>query len=112
MLHDEPIVSDTWKKKKANKYAMRFTLVMWLVGANIIVGNQVTIMADRPFAGIFDDPTPPIIDDVPYATFIFTFFDCFNGMVEYDIPSKNLTGEYAIERITPDVLCEELAAQP
>jgi len=32
--------------------------------------------------------------------------------VSYDIPSKNLTGEYLIERITPDVLCEELAAQP
>jgi len=86
---------------------------MWLVGAAEIVGNQVTVMADRPFGGAFDSAAPaPIIDDEPYATFIFTFFDCFNALVEYDIPSKALTGEYEIERITPDVMCEDLAAQP
>ncbi len=85
---------------------------MWLVGAAEIVGNTVTVMADRPIAGAFDDPLPPFFPDESYATFIFTFFDCFNAMVSYDIPSKNLTGEYLIERITPDVLCEELAAQP
>ena len=85
---------------------------MWLVGAGEIQGNMVTIMADRPIAGAFDDPLPPFFPAVPYATFIFTFLDCFNAMVSYDIPSKNLIGEYPIERITPDVMCEDLAAQP
>ena len=85
---------------------------MWLVGAAEIVGNTVTVMADRPFGGAFDDPLPPFFPVESYATFIFTFSGCFDAMVEYDIPSKNLTGEYPIERITPDVMCEDLAAQP
>ena len=85
---------------------------MWLVGAAAIDGDTITVMADRPFGGVFDDPTEPIITDEPYAIFIFTFFDCFNALVAYDIPSKALTGEYEIERITPDVMCEDLAAQP
>ncbi len=85
---------------------------MWLVGAGEINVDTATIMSDRPIAGVFDDPAPPFFPAMPYATFVFTFFDCINAMVSYDIPSKNLKGEYPIERITPDVLCEELAAQP
>jgi len=62
---------------------------------------------------VFDSAAPPAITDQEgYGTLTLQFDDCESGLATYTIPSLNLSGEIALQRIVEDrvTLCEALAA--
>ena len=63
--------------------------------------------------GVFDSAVPEVGPPVQDGTMQLKFSDCSTGVVTYDIPSVNLSGEAPIERIVQDnvALCESLGQQ-
>ena len=63
--------------------------------------------------GVFDSAEPPATTDQDgYGTLTLQFDDCESGLATYTIPSLDLSGEIALQRIVEDrvALCEALAA--
>jgi hypothetical protein len=62
--------------------------------------------------GVFDAAEPPASTDLAGdGSLQIEFADCTQGIVSYEITSLDISGEFPIERISPDnvPLCESLA---
>lgn len=86
----------------------------WFTAQGPFIGNIGELVNYWTTGMIFDSPTPPKNDVVPDGTMTVEFFDCYSGLVSYEIPSVNVSGEVSIQRIANDAvpLCESLSIGP
>lgn len=86
----------------------------WLTAQGPYAGDTATLTIYVTEGGVFDATDPPANNDgMGDGTMSIEFADCTEGLVTYEIPSLNLSGEIPIQRITDDnvALCETLADQ-
>jgi hypothetical protein len=84
----------------------------WLTAQGSYEGNTADLKLYLTAGGVFDAAQPPgVTDQGGYGTMQIRFADCTQGLVSYEIPSLDISGEFPIERIVPDnvPLCESLA---
>ena len=82
----------------------------WLTAQGPYNGDTATLDVYVTRGGVFDSAEPPVDPPEKDGTMQVKFGSCAAGLVTYDIPSVNLSGEIPIERIVADnvVLCEAL----
>ncbi|MFC1719757.1 PKD domain-containing protein [Pseudomonadota bacterium] len=82
----------------------------WLTASGPFEGDTATLNIYLTAGGIFDAGQPPAItDQEPIGTATIKWTSCNAGILSYDIPSLNLSGDIAIERIVEAenvLLCE------
>jgi hypothetical protein len=82
----------------------------WLVAAGNYAAGVANLQLFRVSGGAFNDPQT--VEQVPNGTLDITFSDCQNGVVEYDLPSDQLSGQIEIVRAVPgtEALCQSIIA--
>ena len=84
----------------------------WLTALGPYTGDTATLDIELTQGGIFDSPTPAVVQTPAYGTVILRFSNCAEGEVEYTIPSVGRSGTIPIRRTyaSPDnmALCETL----
>ena len=83
----------------------------WLTAQGPYAGDTANLTLYLTEGGVFDSAQPPTTTDPDgYGTMTVKFSSCAEGIVEYEIPSLNLSGTIPIERVVPDneALCEAL----
>ncbi len=85
----------------------------WLTAQGPYDGDTATLDVYVSSGGVFDSAEPPVGPPTMDGTMQVHFGGCNAGVVSYEIPSANLSGEVAIERIVLDnvALCESLSQQ-
>lgn len=86
----------------------------WMTAIGPIDGDQAVLNIEFASGGLFDTETAQgDITRTEDGTITLTFTDCSSGLVEYEIPSINLQGTVAIQRVANDnvVMCEALLQQ-
>jgi plastocyanin len=86
----------------------------WITALGPYDGDKATLDVFLSSGMIFDSGEPPVdIMQYPGATMEITWSSCKAGIVKYNIPSLNLMGEVAIQRIVEDKVaaCEVAQAQ-
>jgi DNA-binding beta-propeller fold protein YncE len=85
----------------------------WVTGFGGFSGARAVLEAELTEGGLLNSKTPVPVQTPGYGTYIVTFTDCMNGIVEYDFPSLGLSGVIPITRIAPDnaALCLALQNQ-
>jgi len=80
----------------------------WLIAVGSYVDDHAVLDVYNTYGGLFDDGQA--VEQDLYGTMVLEFSDCNTGTVEYDIPSIDLKGTVAIERVARDniALCEKL----
>ena len=73
----------------------------WLTALGPYSGNDAQLEITVTTGGIFDS-MEPVPDNAPGGTIQLHFNDCNSGIVSYDIPSINRTGEVPIKRVATD----------
>ena len=82
----------------------------WLTAQGPYSGDTATLDIYVTSGGVFDSAESVVGPPVKDGTMQVRFSGCNEGLISYDIPSANLSGEVPIERIVLDniVLCESL----
>ena len=82
----------------------------WLTAQGPYNGDTALLDVYVTSGGVFDSSVPQVDPPVKDGTMQLKFSDCSTGVITYDIPSVNLSGEVPIERIVQDnvALCESL----
>ena len=84
----------------------------WLTAQGPYDGDTANLTLYVTEGGVFDAAEPPASTDLDGdGTINIEFADCTQGMVSYELTSLGISGEFPIERISPDnvSLCESLA---
>ena len=85
----------------------------WITALGPYSGDTAMLDVYLSSGMIFDSGEPPVdITQYPGATMEITWTSCNAGIVKYNIPSLNLMGEVAIQRIVEDNVPACEAAQP
>ena len=86
----------------------------WFTAQGPFTGNSGELINYWTTGMIFDSPTPPKNGPFPDGTMTVEFYDCYSGLVSYEIPSVNVAGQVPIQRIANDAvpLCESLSVGP
>jgi hypothetical protein len=84
----------------------------WLTALGPYAGNKAALEVFIADGGVFDDSPPEPVQEQD-GTIEVEFTDCETGVVKFNIPSINQTGQVPIQRLTPDnvPLCEQLNAE-
>ena len=83
----------------------------WLTAQGPYSGDTATLKIFVTKGGVFDSAEPPTSTDPDGdGTMVIEFADCTAGILNYTIPSLDLSGEIPIQRIVLDnvTLCEAL----
>lgn len=86
----------------------------WLTAQGSYSGDTADLTIYVTEGGVFDSAEPAATNDgIGDGSMTIQFADCTQGLITYEIPSANATGEIPIQRITGDnvALCETLAGQ-
>ncbi len=85
----------------------------WLTALGPTVGNTAQLDINWSSGMIFDSAVPPVTSDAD-GSLTVEFYDCYTGLVTYDLGASGRTGEVPIERIVNDAvpLCETLTVGP
>lgn len=87
----------------------------WITATGPYADHQSVMDITLTSGGIFDDPTEVQRTDPPGSdgTLTLTFASCKTGIMEYEIPSINMSGSVPIQRVAEDnvALCEALSSQ-
>lgn len=85
----------------------------WLTGLGPTVGNTAQLDINWSSGMIFNSAVPPVASD-PDGSLTVEFYDCYTGLVTYDLGASGRKGEVPIERILNDAvpLCETLTDGP
>ncbi len=78
----------------------------WLTAQGNYSGTRVELPLFSTSGGVFDTATDTMTDQV--GTLVVEFTSCTAGSVDYDLPDDALSGRIDLERLTPDVLCQEI----
>jgi len=80
----------------------------WITAQGGFAESTAELTAYLSSGGVFDSPEPVVGPPEAIGTMTVTFTDCNSGIVSYDFPSLDLSGEIPIQRIATDnvVLCE------
>lgn len=86
----------------------------WITALGSYDGNAASLQAELTTGGKFNSPEPLAQQNTDYGTINLEFSDCENGSVEFDFPSAEKSGSFAIQRIVNSnvALCETLATPP
>jgi hypothetical protein len=86
----------------------------WLTAQGPYSGDTATLDVYVTRGGVLDSAKPPVDPAVKDGTLRIKFSSCKEGLVSYDIPSVNRSGEVPIVRIVADneTLCEALGSTP
>ena len=86
----------------------------WLTAQGPYSGDTATLDVYVTRGGVLDSAEPPVDPPVKDGTLRIKFSSCKEGLVSYDIPSVNRSGEVPIVRIVADneTLCEALGSTP
>jgi len=83
----------------------------WLTAQGPYEGDTANLTIFMTEGGVFDAADPPASTDLAGdGSLQIEFADCTQGIVSYEITSLGISGEFPIERISPDnvPLCESL----
>jgi hypothetical protein len=85
----------------------------WLTALGPTVGNTAQLDINWSSGMIFDSAVPPVTNDAD-GSLTVEFYDCYTGLVTYDLGASGRKGTVAIERILNDAvpLCETLTVGP
>ncbi len=85
----------------------------WLTALGPIVGNIANLDINWSSGMIFDSAIPPVASD-PDGSLTVEFYDCYTGLVRYDLGASGRQGEVPIERILNDAVpfCETQTGGP
>ncbi len=85
----------------------------WFTAQGPYEGDTATLDVFLSSGGVFNSAQPPVNPPVKDGTLQIRFNDCNDALVNYNIPSAQLTGEVPIQRIVLDnvKLCESLGQQ-
>jgi len=85
----------------------------WLTAVGPFRGSTANLDINWSSGMIFDSEAPPVTTS-PDGTMTVEFFNCYSGMVSYDLGSGGRTGNVPIERITNDAVpfCESVSRGP
>jgi endonuclease I len=85
----------------------------WLIAQGPYTGDTATLDVYVSSGGVFDSAEPVVGPPVQDGTMQLKFSGCNAGVISYNIPSVDLSGEVPIERIVLDnvALCESLGQQ-
>jgi len=80
----------------------------WLTAQGPYSGDTAMLDILVSSGGVFDSAEPVVGPPVKDGALQIQFTDCKAGVIKYNIPSLNLSGEVPIERIAPDnvALCD------
>jgi len=82
----------------------------WVTALGTYDGEQATLTAELTTGGIFNGADPRAVQQADYGTIGIEFTNCRSGVVRFDFPSLNLSGEFAITRVLDSNigLCDSL----
>lgn len=89
----------------------------WLIGdGHYQEGDGSVVLEILQFTGGFFEVGDPEPVGVPIGSAVMTFEDCSTASLEYELdfegdPDQAVSGTTPLVRLTPDVMCEELAAE-
>lgn len=85
----------------------------WLTAQGPFSGNHAELPIYWSRGMIFDSETPPV-EVQSDGSMRIEFFDCYEGLVSYDLGSAGVRGEVPIQRLANDAgeLCEALISGP
>ena len=82
----------------------------WVTAVGSYSGNRAELNMELTSGGLFNASEPLPEQDTDYGTMVLEFEDCEIGTVTFDVPSANLAGTFAINRVVNDnaALCAAL----
>ncbi|MBK8283740.1 MAG: alpha/beta hydrolase [Ahniella sp.] len=79
----------------------------WFIAQGQYLGNHVELTVYQARFGQLNRATP--VSTTPVGTMTIEFSDCVNANLSYDLSAFGLSGNTAITRLMPDVLCQSIA---
>jgi hypothetical protein len=85
----------------------------WMTAVGPFQGDTANLNINWSSGMIFDSASPPVSTNAD-GTIKVVFFNCFSGMVSYDLGASGRTGDVPIERIVNDAVpfCESMTQGP
>jgi plastocyanin len=70
----------------------------WLTAQGPYEGDTATLTIYMSSGGLFDTPEPPVASTDPVGTMIIVWSDCESGLLSYDMPDLDLSGDMELTR--------------
>jgi len=85
----------------------------WMTAIGPFTGSTANLNITWSSGMIFDSETPAVTNDAD-GTITVEFYDCYSGLITYNLGSSGETGEVPIERIVNDAVpfCESMNRGP